>query len=150
MSIYSHRQSLLKIQEKQGIRSIGIISMFLLLLVSLGAVAPVWSGVRSENEQITMRRAESLAYQIMEGRKSKSRGIASVGGNSSEMNLLIADQGEIGTDHWGHPFRFKVLKETKEEKAKILVWSAGPNGTFETQDPTQLAGDDLGTSLLAQ
>ncbi len=152
MSVYTHRHSLLKIQEKQGIRSIGIISMFFLILVSLGAVKPVWSGVAGENEQITMRRAEGLAYQILEARKSRGRGIASI--SSNEMNLLAADQGEIGMDRWGHPYRFKVLRETlkdtNQEKTKIVVWSAGPNGHFETLDPVHLAGDDLGTSILAQ
>jgi hypothetical protein len=135
-----------KIQEKQGIRSIGIISMFLLLAVSLGATAPVWNGASSEARQKTMRRAEGLAYQLLDGQRSSERGIASAG-NDVEMNQLVSDEGEIGLDIWGHPFHFKMLKNQEGEKLKIIVWSRGPNGLFETQDPTQFLGDDLGTHV---
>lgn len=145
----------MKTDKKQHVSSKGIISLFMLAGAVLLICAPVWSGRSGEYQQKTLHRAEGLAYQLLESRKSvSSRGPASV---ESSLNHLTMDQGEIGLDPWGHPYRYQLLKPRENNLAKILVWSLGPNGKLETQSETiesnrdngspQFSGDDLGIML---
>ncbi len=149
----------MKEHKKQYVRSHGIISLFMLIGCTAMVCLPVWSGRSGVYQQKTLHRAESLAYQLLDGRKSASpasagRGPASVEGS---LNQLTKEQGEIGLDPWGHPFQYKLLKPTNNQPTKILVWSLGPNGQAETKDQTldqnrdkanpEFSGDDLGIML---
>lgn len=139
----------MKSQENQQIKTGGIISLFALLGACVLAATPVWNwGPRGDSEK-TLRRAEGLAYQIMEIQKSAKKGRipASVGELSADQT-----QGRMGSDSWGQPFHFRLVKV--EGKTKVLVWSAGPNQTSETniEDSDSIRdnwspdfqGDDLG------
>ena len=142
-------ESMMKNDKKQYVRSHGILSLLILVGTSVLVCAPVWSG------RSGVHRAESLAYQLLEGRKAaSSRGPASI---ESPINHLTQDEGEIGLDPWGHPYRYKLLKGHELQMSKILVWSLGPNGTVETKSELldsnrdarspEFSGDDLGIML---
>lgn len=145
----------MKSDKKQQVRSYGIISLLMLMGAAALICVPVWSGRSGAFQQKTLHRAESLAYQVLESRKSsQSRGPASV---ESSINHLTLDQGEIGMDPWERPFQYKLLKGSDNQAMKILVWSLGPNGTLETKDDAiesnrdkpspEFSGDDLGIML---
>ena len=131
-----------------------MLSLLLLSFLITGIAVPLWKGSNSEQVQRTTRHAESLAYQLMEGQRSSGRGPASVTfgpgtgpGPGPALNQLTSDRGVIGQDLWGHAFRFQVLKNSQGEKVQIFVVSAGPNGRFDTEDVTHIAGDDLSASV---
>jgi hypothetical protein len=128
----------MKVKEYQGIRSFGVLSVFFILGVFALLSVPVWNSGSSENQIKTSRRAEGLAYQILQARKEKP--VAPVGDNrgpASETELdpanhLQGDSGTIGIDLWGKPFRFAVV-DTNSGQQKVLVWSNGPNGQVDTK-----------------
>jgi hypothetical protein len=145
----------MKTDKIQHVRSKGIISLFMLFGVAAFLCVPIWSDTSEATQQHTLHRAESLAYQLLESRKSSSsRAPASVDG---PVNHLTLDEGNIGLDPWGHPYHYKLLKARENQPAKILVWSLGPNGKSETSDEIiesnrdmrspQFSGDDLGIML---
>ena len=145
-----------KNEAKHIFSSIGIISVLLPLALCLMFLLPVWNTGSEDQKEFTMHRAESLAYQIIEVRVGTERAPASAA--ESALNHLSADEGRIGLDSWGRPFRFKVLK-SKSEASKVIVWSLGPNGSSENEidssqfdlsqnnGPVSLVGDDLGIML---
>lgn len=149
----------MKSQQYQDIDSFGVISVFLVIGLCIMVSAPVWNGSQSEDFEKTMHRAENLAYQIVEARSQVESG--KLGPDripaAETLSRLRAEAGEIGTDLWGHPFRFRVL-QSSQHQTRVLVWSSGPNGkadTLERPDPSQeglgqtfgaseFAGDDVG------
>jgi type II secretory pathway pseudopilin PulG len=145
----------MKTEQKQHVKSYGIISLLMLIGAAALICVPVWSGRTGASQQRTLHRAESLAYQLLESRKgTPSRGPASI---ESSINHLTLDQGQIGMDLWDHPYQYRLLKGADNQPSKILVWSLGPNGKPETSDETiesnrdhtnpQFSGDDLGIML---
>jgi hypothetical protein len=127
----------MKSKEYQGIRSFGVISVFFMLGVCGLLSVPVWNSGSSEQQTKTSRRAEGLAYQILQARKEKP--VAPLGNDrfpASEAevvptNHLQGASGTIGTDIWGKPFQFAVI-DTISGQQKVLVWSTGPNGQIDT------------------
>lgn len=54
-------------------------------------------------------------------------------------------------DSWGHPYRYQVWSDAKGRPLQVAVWSAGPNGQFETPmrsargaNDFRFRGDDIG------
>lgn len=146
----------MKNEEKQQVKTVGLITLLLVMGLSVLLLAPVWNSESNEARNKALFRAEGLAYQILEGRKGSSRGPASVGG----LNHLAQDQGEVGEDPWGHPYKFKLFSHLVNDQAKILVWSSGPNGNSES-DETMIdsnrdkaspifGGDDVGVIVLVK
>lgn len=144
-----------KTAENQEVRSFGIISLFFLIGAAAMVWVPTWNGRSADNREHTLRRAESLAYQLLESHRVASRGPASVQENS--LNQLTSEQGRIGSDPWGHPYNFKLLKSADGQRTKVVVWSFGPNGQSETpaefldsnrdKDNPTFEGDDLGVMV---
>lgn len=138
--------------KKQEVRSFGIISLFSLMGVCVFVLSPTWKRSSSSQQDFTMRRAESLAYQVLESQKSASRRPASVMEN--HLNHLLAEAGQIGVDPWGRPFQFRVFKTTPEAPGRIFVWSPGPDGQVQTTEDQiasnrdnplpDFVGDDIG------
>ena len=145
-----------KIEQKQYVGSAGVISMLLGLGLCVAVSAPVWNSSQSEYFEKTMHRAESLAYQILDAQAALKLGKSGQGripASEVELSRLGGDSGEIGTDRWGHPFHFRVVR-TEGRQTQVYVWSFGPNGRSETLDqkidskrdnePFAFAGDDIG------
>lgn len=145
----------MKNEQNQQVKTIGIVSMFALVMACVLMASPIWNRPFAEETEKTMHRAESLAYQILAARKNqmtKSRMPAS--GEST--NHLEAEEGSIGQDPWGQPYRFKWLHKTAHQ-SRLLVWSAGPNRQPDTSDQNldsnrdkdrgEFVGDDVGVML---
>lgn len=145
----------MKTDKKQEVRSFGIISLFLLLGACVLICVPAWNGSSADTQERALRRAEGLAYQILESRNPSTRGPATA--VERELNHFSLDEGQIGLDPWGQPFQFKLLKFKEFKKAKIVVWSLGPNGLAETphenldsnrnKSSPLFSGDDLGVMV---
>lgn len=141
-----------KNNKNQEVRSFGIISLLLLVGTCVLIGAPAWNGSLAEQQERSLRRAESLAYQLLETRQPGSRTPASAA--EQALNHLSLDQGHIGQDPWGQPYHYKLLKAQEFHKTRVVVWSAGPNRILETAesvfDPNRdiespkFDGDDLG------
>lgn len=120
----------MKTELNQDIRSTGILTVIGLLVVCAMAASPLWSGQSTEEKEILMRHAESLAYQIIEIQRAKvvakTEGRAPASASDSE-DL----QGQIGMDPWGHPFHFKIVEQ--KNSRRVFVWSLGPNAKVETR-----------------
>lgn len=50
----------------------------------------------------------------------------------------------LGNDPWGHPYRYQFLRDPHGQITDVAVWSAGPNGEFETFTPRRSAGQNAG------
>ncbi len=150
----------MKSQQYQDIDSFGVISVFLVIGLCVMVSAPVWNGSQSEDFEKTLHRAENLAYQIVEARSQLEAGKSGPDRvpATETLSRLRAETGEIGTDLWGHPFRFRVLQYSQHH-TRVLVWSLGSNGKADTLDKrpdlnqeglgqnfgaSEFAGDDVG------
>jgi hypothetical protein len=135
-------------EQKQGFRTLSLASLFLILAISSIALSPLWKSQNETDLKQAGIKAEALAYQVLEGRKSISRGPAS----TSYLNQLAQDEGVIGLDPWGRPYRFRIFGGGEQEPTKVLVWSMGPDGRADTEmeqmevlkTPVPFVGDDLG------
>ncbi len=125
----------------------------------LGAGVFVWTSSlnhqKNANHEFIMHRAESLAYQILESQRVSSRGPASA--MESNLNQHLKEEGRIGSDPWGRPFNFKLLKNPELQSSKVLVWSVGPDGVAQTtpekidsirdKSAPTFEGDDVGVMV---
>lgn len=134
-------------EQKQHIRSFGVISVFSMIGLCLLAAYPVINSEKGENGYKALHRAEGLAYQLVEIHKNlniptsspdQARSIAS----ETPEDLLSSHKGEIGLDPWGRAFRFQIIKD-QVQKPKIAVWSLGENGQSESVADS-FEGDDIG------
>jgi hypothetical protein len=138
--------------ENQQDGTFGVLPLLVLIAIGVFLWMPAWTNHTAEAQEHTLHRAESLAYQLLETRRTASRAPASAA--ETELNQLAADEGRIGLDPWGHPYNFKLLKSSDSQKTKILVWSLGPDGVQQTQsdqidsnrdkESPSFSGDDLG------
>lgn len=144
----------MKIESNQDIRTTGVISVIILLSVCAIAASPLWSSKSKEENEITLRRAESLAYQIIEIQKLKnadhlnSRSPASV-------DQVALTEGHMGLDPWGQPYRFQVVNHGSERR--VVVCSLGPDRQLQTNlsnldssrdsSPLKIKGDDVGVTV---
>ncbi len=115
-------------EQKQGFKSLSIVGLFGIGILTILSLAPMWRSEASTKNTQAMLKAEALAYQIFEGRKSAARGPASVG----SLNHLNQEEGEVGLDPWGNQYRFKIFGNGDSESHRILVWSMGPNSQFDS------------------
>jgi|GEM_PF-2891794 len=111
----------MKNESNQDIRSSGIISVIVLLSICALTASPLWGSKSKEQKEISLRRAESLAYQIIEIQKSK--------------NSVPSDEGHIGLDPWGQPYQFQVVNH--DGARRVFVWSLGPDHQAQT-NPSSL------------
>ena len=144
-----------KTNENQHFKSFGALVTFGFFAV-VGLISySLWADDAAELKMQTMRRAESLAYQIIDVqiRSNTNGGGREPASESGVLNHLDAPSGEIGNDAWGHPFHFEVLK-MEGHQARVLVWSSGANAIADSteevikanRDRSQvvLSGDDIG------
>lgn len=144
-------------EQNQVVKSLGVISTLLLLIVCGLIMAPVWNGSPNENDEKAMRRAEGLAYQVMDIHKAAQK--------NSRTPASSSNDGHIGMDPWGQPYRYRVLKnvaKTTNENPKynVVVWSSGPNKRADTRDANldsdrddfdaKFDGDDVGVVVVGK
>ena len=101
--------------EKQQVRSVDVISTLAVLILLMVSFLPFLSVFESREKIKLTKRAESLAYQVLglNHVKSSSRSPSSDGSSP-----VI---GEIGTDKFGQPYKFKINKE--HSFTEVLIWS---------------------------
>lgn len=94
--------------------------LFCLLALALAILANFIQSPEKELRDKARRKAESLAYQLIEierGPKAQSRGPASTGPRES--------LGQIGKDPWGQPYEYHVSKQDTDLYLKVI--SRGPD-----------------------
>ncbi|MFN7826302.1 MAG: hypothetical protein ACK5P6_13205 [Pseudobdellovibrionaceae bacterium] len=130
------------IKENQLVKTGGIMGLFSILTLCGWLLAPVFSSQSHLEIEKTQMKAQSLGYQILQIHKASksSRGPASA---IHEGN----DEGSLGTDLWGQPFRYSVSPD-----GSVLVYSLGKNKKMETivdqafvmNKQISFGGDDVG------
>lgn len=121
-------------------------------------MAPVWTGTPHENHEKAMRRAEGLAYQLMDIHKASQK--------DSRAPASSSNEGQIGSDPWGQPYRYRVLNhaaksaDKKAQDYSLVVWSGGPNKKADTKEENldsdrddfsaQFEGDDVGVVVVGK
>jgi hypothetical protein len=115
--------------KKQTFKTDGILFMLALLLATGLALRPLWSPQENEKISQAKARAESLGYQLLQMQANLnqptagSRGPASVA-NEASSGLIFKDEGQIGTDPWGQPYSYRVLKSETDSSQRVEVWSS--------------------------
>lgn len=124
----------------------------LLALVGLvGTVGTIFGAIiaqsfhdsRPTRAQIT---AEAVARQIQTRHKQGSS-LPSGSRSPASTNSVAFVEGKMGKDPWGRPFRYRVSRSdgATNGKARVYVWSDGPNGKSDFDEGNQrFAGDDVG------
>jgi hypothetical protein len=145
----------MKDKENRELNTVSILSLISLLIICAIAASPLWSSKSFEEKEITLRRAEGLAYQIIEIQKAertKLRNLASAVSPDEKAPVT----GNLGIDQWGQPYHFQVLN--KGHLHHVIVVSAGPDHRWETNlaslDPNRVhskmelfKADDIGVVI---
>jgi type II secretory pathway pseudopilin PulG len=134
-------------QKNQSFRTVDLL-IVVSLVATIGAIVAIvltqtFRDHRTERAQAV---AESLAIQLKELNLRSQVGFsgkrtpASVEGSRIELM-----SGTIGRDPWGQPFSYSIRQSSENsEKARVFVWSAGPNGQPEADSELLVArGDDI-------
>lgn len=131
-------------EQKQHIKSFGVISVFSMIGLCLLAAYPVMNSKAGENGYKALHRAEGLAYQLVEIHKNLNNptGGRSIASDDSKDHLSAA-KGEIGLDPWGRPYHFEILQRNGKQQKQVAVWSEGENGQSESTK-NSFEGDDVG------
>lgn len=104
-------------EEKQHVKTGSILSMFGLLVVCFLVLVPSWLAFYNVEKGQSLRRAESIGYQVAQiHQKSGIR----------EPSSLAADTGEMGSDPWGQPYKYKVSRDGTD--LQVDIWTTGENG----------------------
>lgn len=152
-------------QIRQRNQSFGTLDLIILVVLCgtvssvVGAsIAGFWQDTRpgraraaAENYALQLRQQHENAIQL-NGTSGVSEGRSPASIDSSNSVPPLTD-GQIGRDPWGRAYQYTVISGMGGSTEAVLVWSGGPNGTFDTDigsvDESQLAGfkfssDDIG------
>lgn len=145
-------------ETNQELRSVGVISTLVVLAVCGLLTSRAWKDSPIEDNEKAMRRAEGLAYQLMDIHRAAQKDSRAPASSSSE--------GLIGSDPWGQPYRYRVLnhaakpEDKKAQEYKLVIWSQGPNKKADTDDSkldsdrdkvaVQFDGDDVGIVIVGK
>ncbi len=145
-------QSIEKNQRLQGYNGrIGSIVFFAIIGFVFVFFDPQTASDNQRQNEVGMQKAKIIAYQIYQiyNRHHSSSRLPASSPNESVY-------GQMGTDPWGQAFRYRLVFDQKNNKRKIIVWSAGANAKVDTpnleiEDQSNLeviyAGDDFGFEL---
>ena len=151
-------------KSNQPFKSRDMFLVMAAILVSLLVLVGTFGRGFSDNRKdLAEKEAKNLAEQLVAGGLKFSepkiigaRTPASVGNSElqglEESIRVMGLQGQLGLDPWGRPFRFYISQSSGGEPFGVAVYSAGPDGEFqtavdgETQPRTQsfVQGDDYG------
>ncbi|RYZ82112.1 MAG: hypothetical protein EOP06_22220 [Proteobacteria bacterium] len=146
-------------QKNQRVNFHFVVGMLALVGILTYLVREGFDAYRDQSRAVTAwRQAEVLAYQAIEisnGAAAESalasggRAPASVG-SRSPASVDSDSYGSLSVDPWGKAYRYKVLPAV-DGVTTVRVWSAGPNGIFETDladtKSVPKSGDDIGVTV---
>ncbi len=166
-TIHQQNQSL-----GRSFKTIDLLWVFLLVgVVGTISGAILAEALQDESPRHARQSAEVIAGQIRlmrlaENQANPSQSVSShadLGGRSPasvatpSSDTEIATSGVMGHDPWGRPFRYLVVRMGQSGaglRARIIVWSDGPNGRTESDPETIVErgvsgqsvfhGDDIG------
>lgn len=122
-------------KENQGVTSLSILTVLLVLAGCALLLKPLYAPKTESLAEKARMKADGLAYQLLEinSQLRQGRGPASESSESSYSEMQGKTEGTLGTDPWGQPFNFKVVK-TAAASPRIVVWSKGPDGLSGNDD----------------
>ncbi|PIU00329.1 MAG: hypothetical protein COT74_05205 [Bdellovibrionales bacterium CG10_big_fil_rev_8_21_14_0_10_45_34] len=132
-----------KVGKRGGFSSFDFFSVLGAILLVVAISVPIVQKKITGNEIKKARViAEGMADEVLrkhaplqapwQKQKGANRSIASLAGGASSMAMPLAEDGSIGRDPWGQPYKFAWIRNAYGIPTHMLVWSAGPNGQFET------------------
>lgn len=152
-----------KVEELKDDQTLASVS-FILGLILVGVAVFVLNTMEKSSDHVqALARAEKYAQQLIEsGFQSDYQELMDLA-PSANRTLASADQpqileGGIGLDPWGYPFQYYVSKKETGAEGEIVVWSGGPDNTFQTEikkvrdlmsknKKVRFSGDDFGKTI---
>lgn len=156
-------------EEKQGLRSSGVLALMGLVAVCLLIILTPWNRHMQDSKvEAALKKAEIVGYQVVQlyreasssgahESRHDSRNPASLVKYASFKAEPLRTTGSMGMDPWGVPYQYRILEAPVSGNIRILIWSSGQNKKVETaylenedqELPTQpqYGGDDIGLIL---
>jgi type II secretory pathway pseudopilin PulG len=139
-------------QKNQSFRTVDLLIVVSLVATVGVIIAVVFSQTLRDNRaERAQAVAESLALQLKDlNLRSQGSVLGKRGPASAESSNVELMSGKISRDPWGQPFNYSIRQSNQGEhneggpKARVFVWSAGPNGEPEADlDRLVARGDDI-------
>lgn len=151
----------MKTEQKQSLRSSGVLSLFGLLVAITAIIGTPWNRqIKSSDIDVARQKAEVLGYQVAQIYREatiQKEGQAINAQGRRPASESFRSTGTMGTDPWGEPYYYRIIQIGKADTIRVLVWSSGPNKKVETtvlqdEDATVknqpiYLGDDMGVLL---
>jgi hypothetical protein len=151
-----------KSNKKQKLSSFDVLSVIVLCLIA-GTVffVALNNSLQSSKKKSAIERIHKISKELAkkENFSKQSHNTLRNRGPASTSEKTMHLEGQLEKDPWLNPYSYKVLRNAYGQVTHLVVWSAGPNGSFETTEreflPDQdgdysvrFAGDDFGEILL--
>lgn len=134
-----------KAYKKQYLKSSRLVFVMCLLIACAAMTGwIIFKAIENNKRVAAYKTAENLSKNIYPQLMEPSR--------SPSSTLQVQ---ELGEDPWGRPYRWASLNSAQSQEF-VVVWSAGPNGRYETNQENftvgeggylsnvYFAGDDVG------
>jgi hypothetical protein len=129
-----------KATELQRFRTVDLVLVLGAVAAVVGISASILSQVVFENPAERARfGAETLAHQmaasdvIKSGLEQKIESSSNRGPASVAPEPMPLTDGKLGRDPWDQPYNYKVFRDDSNRIVRVVVWSAGPNKTPDSQ-----------------
>lgn len=147
-----------KTHKKQGFTSLDTILCLSAILALAVLIVPIFAKHSSSQAQASViAKAQKLSYEILKEVQLAQQAANNIGKRqiASSEDKSISMEGIIGTDPWGNPFHYRVLKNLYGQPTHLVVWSRGSNSRQDTSEyefesqkgEVHFSGDDLGYIL---
>lgn len=141
----------------QNTKTLDLVLMMILVLVVISVSSEIVRETFKDNSSIVAQSdAEHLATSLA---LSHLKSITGSSENSSRLPASVANRPitDISRDPWGKAYHYTTRINEKGAE-EIIVWSAGPNGKFESDELIQSSqstssrfrGDDIGYVFMTE
>lgn len=146
----------MKIKQNQQFTTLDFLGLILSCLTVVAVIAPIMKQAIGADEAVKAQlETEDLAHSLLQ-KNFKMLGVEDPAGRQPANFVLSKTLNQI--DPWGNPYRYKLAKNEKGNPIYLVVWSAGPNGSSESDDvevnitingtpEAAFQGDDTGSVL---
>jgi len=140
-------------KKNQQFRTIDFLGLVVSCVAVIAIIAPIVNQSIGANENVKAQlEAEDLAQKLIK-KDYKTLDVSEP--HVREPASLMLSRTVSQMDPWGHPYHYKLARNEKGNPAYLIVWSAGPNGSSESDDvevkisshgpEVSFQGDDVGS-----
>jgi competence protein ComGC len=148
--------SLKKDQLYHGFTTVDLLTFVMTILAAIVITVPIVMKQSSKNShEQAFKKAEEISNSLFEEVQIQVRSFEQsheVRSIASVSSRALSWEGVVGTDPWGNPFHYRVLKDIYGRPTHLVVWSVGSNSKQDTTEYqfdsdhgiVKFAGDDVG------